>query len=42
VDGRAMLVYQAVEQLRLFGAFEAAIHAIKEQDVIDAMFASIL
>jgi len=42
VDGRAMLVYQAVEQLRLFGAFEAANRAIEEQDVIDAMFASIL
>jgi shikimate dehydrogenase len=42
VDGRSMLVYQAVEQLRLFGAFEAANRAIEEQEVIDAMFASIL
>jgi shikimate dehydrogenase len=41
VNGRAMLVYQAVEQLRLFGAFEASMRAAEEQDVIDAMFSSI-
>jgi shikimate 5-dehydrogenase len=42
VDGRAMLVFQAVEQLRLFGAFEAAVIDVTEEDVVDAMFASIL
>jgi shikimate dehydrogenase len=42
VDGRAMLVFQAVEQLRLFGAFEAAVMDVTEEDIVDAMFASIL
>jgi shikimate dehydrogenase len=42
VDGRSMLVFQAVEQLRLFGAFEAALLDVTEEDVVDAMFASIL
>jgi shikimate dehydrogenase len=42
VDGRTMLVFQAVEQLRLFGAFEAAVLDVTEEDVANAMFASIL
>jgi shikimate dehydrogenase len=42
VDGRTMLVFQAVEQLRLFGAFEAAVLYVTEEDVANAMFASIL
>jgi shikimate 5-dehydrogenase len=42
VDGRMMLVFQAVEQLRLFGAFEAAVLDVAEEDVVHAMFASIL
>lgn len=42
VDGRSMLVFQAVEQLRLFGAFEASTKDVAEEDVIEAMFASIL
>jgi shikimate dehydrogenase len=42
LDGRAMLVYQAIEQLKLFGAFEATTRKVTEQDVVDAMFASIL
>lgn len=42
VDGRSMLVFQAVEQLRLFGAFEASTKDVTEEDVVDAMFASIL
>jgi shikimate dehydrogenase len=42
VDGRSMLVFQAVEQLRLFGAFDAAVLDVSEEDVIEAMFASIL
>lgn len=42
VDGRTMLVFQAVEQLRLFGAFEAAVLDVTEEDVANAMFASIM
>lgn len=42
VDGRSMLVFQAIEQLRLFGAFEAAVIDVAERDVVEAMFASIL
>ena len=42
VDARAMLVYQAVEQLKLFGAFDAATRQVSEQEVIEAMFAAIL
>jgi shikimate dehydrogenase len=42
VDGRSMLVFQAVEQLRLFGAFEASTKDVAEEDVSEAMFASIL
>lgn len=41
VDGRSMLVYQAVEQLKLFGAFEATTRNVSEHEVIDAMFVSI-
>lgn len=42
VDGRSMLVFQAVEQLRLFGAFEASTKDVTVEEVVDAMFASIL
>ena len=41
VDGRSMLVYQAVEQLKLFGAFDATTRNVSEHEVIDAMFVSI-
>ncbi len=42
VDGRTMLVYQAVEQLRLFGAFSEGDRRVTEKDVASAMFAAIL
>lgn len=42
VDGRTMLVYQAVEQLRLFGAFSEGDRGVNEEEVASAMFAAIL
>ena len=42
VDGRTMLVYQAVEQLRLFGAFSEGDRNVTEEEVASAMFAAIL
>jgi len=42
VDGRTMLVYQAVEQLRLFGAFSEGDRKVTEEEVASAMFAAIL
>lgn len=42
VDGRTMLVYQAVEQLRLFGAFSEGDRGVNEEEVSSAMFAAIL
>jgi shikimate dehydrogenase len=42
VDGRTMLVYQAVEQLRLFGAFSEGDRTVTEEEVASAMFAAIL
>ena len=41
VDGRSMLVYQAVEQLRLFGAFVEGDRNVTEEEVASAMFAAI-
>ena len=41
VDGRTMLVYQAVEQLRLFGAFVEGDRNVTEEEVASAMFAAI-
>ena len=42
VDGRSMLVYQAVEQLRLFGAFSEGDRNVTEEVVASAMFSAIL
>ncbi len=42
VDGRTMLVYQAVEQLRLFGAFSEGDRNVSEEEVASAMFSAIL
>jgi shikimate dehydrogenase len=42
VDGRNMLVYQAVEQLRLFGAFSEGDRNVTGEEVASAMFAAIL
>ena len=42
VDGRSMLVYQAVEQLRLFGAFSEGDRNVSEEEVASAMFSAIL
>ena len=42
VDGRSMLVYQAVEQLRLFGAFSEGDRNVTEEEVASAMFSAIL
>ena len=41
IDGRAMLIYQAVEQLRLFGAFQEGNPDVPLDAVVKAMFAAI-
>lgn len=41
IDGRAMLIYQAVEQLRLFGAFQEGKPDVPLDAVVKAMFAAI-
>jgi shikimate 5-dehydrogenase len=41
LDGRSMLVFQAVQQLRLFGAFDEGDPAVTEADVTRQMFAAL-